>query len=66
MAKLMEVVVGNVGTVYSGDDESAARLCYKEYVEASRVFYGRAAGEMVALLADGEIMEEYQGRREEE
>ena len=54
------VVVGNIGTVYDGDDEAEARSIYAEYETQSRGGYGRAAGEPVALLTHGdEILAEH-------
>lgn len=55
------VVVGNVGTVYHGTSEQAARDDYAEYVHISRRGCGRAAGESVTLLRDGEPVQEYDG-----
>lgn len=51
------VVVGNIGTVYKGD-EYGARQAYSDYVAASADGYGRAAGEPVYLTCDGEPVEE--------
>lgn len=56
-----EVVVGNIGTVWAGDDESDAREAFAEYVTQSRRMYGRAAGESVTLFAEGEPLAEHHG-----
>jgi hypothetical protein len=48
-----EVVVGNIGTVYSGSNERQAQKDYVEYVEQSKTNYGRAAGESVTFFKDG-------------
>jgi len=56
-----EVVVGNIGTVYSGNDESEANAKWNSYVAASRESYGRASGETVTWLEDGEIRCESDG-----
>jgi hypothetical protein len=56
-----EVIVGNVGTVYSGSDESAARAKFASYVEISNGGAGRAGGESVTLMKDGDISEEHAG-----
>ena len=56
------VIVGNIGNVYSGPDEKMARATYKEYVDQSHRQYGRAAGEDVTLMQDGEPVQEYQGK----
>ncbi len=50
-----EVVVGNVGTVYSGRGEKKARADYLDYCN---VTVGRPADQHVALLRDGEVVEE--------
>ncbi len=57
-----EVIVGNIGTVYSGSDESTARAQFEYYENDSRTGYGRAGGEDVTLLAGGEIIREHFGR----
>ncbi len=57
-----QVIVGNIGTVYSGDDDDAARCQYEYYAEASAAGYGRAGGEDVVLMADDEIEREHHGR----
>ncbi len=56
-----EVVVGNIGSVYSGNDLEEATKHYAEYVGQSRLGYGRAANEGVTLLANGEIKREHYG-----
>lgn len=57
-----EVVVGNIGTVYSGTSKLDALAKYKEYVSQSKANYGRAAGESVTLFTDNEIAKEYLGK----
>jgi hypothetical protein len=54
-----EVICGNVGSVYSGTDEAEARAKYQTYIEASKAEYGRASGEDVTLMRDGDIADEY-------
>ena len=56
-----EVVVGNVGTVYSGEDAAVASVKYADYRELSEANLGRAAGESVTWLQDGEVYREYVG-----
>lgn len=56
-----DVVVGNIGTVYSGTDRSLALQKYHEYVAQSKSGRGRAGGESVTLFRDGEIWKEHQG-----
>ena len=55
------VVVGNIGTVYQGDDFETAFATYDEYVEQSKSGVGRAAGESVCIFFDGEMTSEYVG-----
>lgn len=51
-----EVVVGNVGTVYRGDDFGEAVGTYSEYRELSQIGYGSVSGESVALFEGGDIL----------
>jgi hypothetical protein len=54
------VIVGNIGTVYSGDDIMKARREYQIYVDVSKNVEGsRCYGEPVTRLVDGEIVQEY-------
>lgn len=53
------VVVGNVGTVYAGESEAEARETFARFVDVSAGDMGRAAGEPVYLICDGEPVEEY-------
>ncbi len=50
------VLVGNIGTVYDGPLLKQALEDYGEYKRQSISNYGRAAGEPVTLLKDGEII----------
>ncbi len=59
--RLSSVVVGNMGTVYAGDNTNRAEKTYNLYVQYSKDGYGRAAGEDVTWFVDGEIHEEYIG-----
>jgi hypothetical protein len=56
-----EVIVGNIGTVYSGDDVREAVKTYSEYKEQSETGQGRASGESVTLVCDDEIWMEHPG-----
>lgn len=56
-----QVLVGNVGTVYNGAHYHEALTTYHAYIERSQANDGRAAGEPVTLLRDGEIVREYEG-----
>lgn len=58
---MYEVVVGNIGTVYTGTNPVEAILTYSKYKEYSRTQYGRASGEDVHLFLDSEILSEYLG-----
>lgn len=56
-----QVVVGNIGTVYEGEDGDRAGELYSIYKNMSRNGVGRGAGEDVTLLEDGEITHAYAG-----
>lgn len=56
-----EVIVGNIGVVYRGTDRSDAFHRYNAYVEMSIDEVGRAAGEPVTLMEDGEPIKEHEG-----
>ena len=58
-----EVVVGNIGTVYTGNYAEAEKA-FREYRHQSVKRYGRAAGENVIWFRDGEIYKEYVGKLE--
>ena len=53
-----QVVVGNIGTVYEGTDKDKAQANYDEYERQSMTGYGRAAGEPVCLMRDGDVIVE--------
>lgn len=57
-----EVIVGNIGTVYSGDDPSCAVRTYREYVSLSANGEGRAGYEDVTLFIKGEVEKHHSGR----
>lgn len=54
-----QVIVGNVGTVYSGNDFKKARGAFSSYKVQSKGGYGRASNEQVTLMENGEIKREY-------
>lgn len=56
-----EVIVGNIGTVYSGGSLRLALKHFTEYRSQSETGRGRAGGEDVALMTDGEITTEHTG-----
>lgn len=53
------VLVGNIGEVYSGYSEDEAEDNFSEYVAQSESKFGRAAGEIVSMLRNGEIVKEH-------
>ena len=61
--KRYEVIVGNVGTVFTTDIERDARREFNEYVAISKRNIGRAGGEGVTLMDvfHQEIIKEYEG-----
>lgn len=60
-----EVIVGNIGTVYSGNIIAEATRKYTTYVQQSRSGRGRAGGESVILMKDGEPIKEHFGTQGE-
>ena len=56
--KKYQVIVGNIGTVYDGDDEVEAKKEYYSWIEQTERG-GRASGEPVTLMIDGEPTEEH-------
>jgi hypothetical protein len=57
-----EVIVGNIGSVYSGPSLVEAHRIFDEYVSQSRSGYGRAGGETVTLvLSGGDAIKEFVG-----
>ena len=56
-----QVIVGNVGTVYDGDNRKEAEDAYADYVDFSKALMGRVGGEAVTLFCDGEILLEHPG-----
>lgn len=58
---MFSVIVGNLGTVYDGDDFAEAEKTYDEYVEMSHCQFGRASSEEVILMKNGEVEFHYEG-----
>lgn len=56
-----EVVVGNIGTVYSGNNFMVASCKYSAYVKESKSGVGRAGNESVVMFHNGEIRYEHEG-----
>lgn len=62
-----EVIVGNIGTVYSGTDEQNARRDFEHYVWLSKYPAGRASGEAVVIIKNyRDIIAEYEGENRDE
>lgn len=61
-----EVIVGNIGIVYSGTNRSEAYHSFDAYVECSVDGVGRAAFEDVTLMLNGEPLKEHRGSIDEE
>lgn len=61
MNPIFEIVVGNIGSVYSGNNFMQARSTYTQYVELSRNGHGRASGEAVTFFHNGEVRMEFPG-----
>jgi hypothetical protein len=56
-----QVIVGNIGTVYDGNDYFEACKVYGEYKQQSKGVSGRASGEDVTLMKDDELLFEHIG-----
>jgi hypothetical protein len=56
-----EVIVGNIGTVYSGSNGFEATKTYNQYIGQSKAPHGRASGETVTLFKNDEPYKEYIG-----
>lgn len=61
-----EVIVGNIGIVYTGPSLIEAKTAFVTYQEQSEKGIGRTAGESVTVMQDGEPMHEYDYVPEEE
>ena len=53
-----EVLVGNIGTVYSGNDYIEALNCYSLYEERRLESSSRCYNESILLFVNGEIEKE--------
>lgn len=56
-----EVIVGNVGVVYKGSDRYEGHMCFMHYFDYSVHNVGRAAGESVTFMRDGDTIAEWLG-----
>ena len=63
MKKQWQVIVGNVGTVYAGNNGAHAYVEYNQYKSVVNRDYGRAAGESVTIMCDDHIHDEYEPNR---
>ena len=61
-----EVICGNIGRVHTGNNPTDANDMYDEYVRQSKAGSGRAGGESVYLMEDGEPIAEHQGPADDE
>lgn len=64
MRNYYEVIVGNIGKVYSGHSSVEANETYQEYADMSERGFGRAGNESVTLLKNDEIVIEHTGKIE--
>lgn len=60
MKHIYDVIVGNIGRVWCGNDLNKAQGFYETYVDISKSGMGRAGNQPVQLMKDGEIYEEYE------
>ena len=62
------VIVGNIGTIDEYPSKNQGLKVYKEYVEASKMPFGRASGESVSLIdvETGEPIKEHFGTIDED
>lgn len=54
-----EVLVGNIGLVHAGPGYAVALGVFNDYKKLSNAGFGRAAGEAVTLLKNGEPLKEF-------
>jgi hypothetical protein len=62
MKSTYQVVVGNIGTVYSGHSLKTASRDFETYRAQSESGRGRAGDEDVCIMRDGDIIREHIGR----
>lgn len=58
---MYEVIVGNIGSVFRGNQSKEAGQAFREYKEQSKTNYGRAAGEDVIMMINGHPSKEFIG-----
>ncbi len=61
-----QVIVGNIGTVYDGNDMIEANRTYGEYKDQSLSNFGRASGETVTMMDNDDIKFEFSLERNKE
>jgi len=61
MSSIWEVIVGNIGTVLTTENGFDAMQTYFAYKKQSESECGRASGESVVLLKNGDIEWEHLG-----
>jgi hypothetical protein len=61
MKNKYQVIVGNIGTVHEGNNRVVALNCFHEYRLLSISESGRACGESVTLMSNGEPIQEHEG-----
>ena len=59
-----QVIVGNIGIVHDGDDLVEATTIFHDYCFLSTDGNGRASGEEVHLMEDGEPIRSMEGSTE--
>lgn len=59
-----QVIVSNVGTVHNGASFKQARKEYCSWVISAKQNFGRASGESVTLIKDGETIREHSAKQE--
>ena len=59
MQRAFIVIVGNIGTVYSGPNGFYARQSFEHYKRKSKRGEGQGANEPVTLMRNDEIRDEY-------
>ena len=60
-----QVIVGNIGSVFIGENENKARQSFNECVKLSKNKYGRWAVEPVTLFKGDTIIKEYTPKGDE-
>lgn len=60
-SKPFEIIVGNIGSVWTGSNYMQAETRFHAWVKDSKTGLGRSGGESVILLHNGEPRKEYAG-----